>query len=404
MRRVILFGLCAAVVVAMACDRPTDLPGPTVPAAGGPALASAAAADVLPYSAVRAPEWDALFDRSSGWTGADGVHTIPRSGDERPGAADATSTFWWFGDTFIGEVDAEGRRLAGTKLINNTVGRLDGGQPLAEQMHFFWRTNAAGEPEAQVRPNTDPSHWFWFGDGIVLNGKLYSFALRMKKAGTGGAFDFAVDGVSLLSGDASSPVPFETYSQRAAPLFVAFPETYFVSAVMPNTAAAGAPYPDGYVYLYGTRNDPYNKKLVVARFLPQDVENFSAYRYWDGRRWVRQIAKAAPLTDRLSSEFSVTPLADGRYLLVFQLDALGRDVAVRYGASPVGPWGSPIPIWRAPEPDLDPDIYTYGGKAHPHLSQPGELLISYHVNTFDFWDHFANADIYRPRFIRLRVD
>ena len=35
------------------------------------------------------------------------------------------------------------------------------------------------------------------------------------------------------------------------------------------------------------------------------------------------------------------------------------------------------------------------------LSSPKKLLISYHVKTFDFFDHFANADIYRPRFIEL---
>jgi len=46
---------------------------------------------------------------------------------------------------------------------------------------------------------------------------------------------------------------------------------------------------------------------------------------------------------------------------------------------------------------------VYGAKAHPHLSAPGELLISYHVNTFDFWENFSagGVDIYRPRFIKL---
>ena len=47
----------------------------------------------------------------------------------------------------------------------------------------------------------------------------------------------------------------------------------------------------------------------------------------------------------------------------------------------------------------------YNAKAHPHLSRPGELLISYNVNTFDFWgDFFRDADIYRPRFIRLKLE
>src|SRR3989442_1562311 len=79
-----------------------------------------------------------------------------------------------------------------------------------------------------------------------------------------------------------------------------------------------------------------------------------------------------------------------------------RDVAGRYGGSPIGPWGSAIPVYHAPEPDIDPaNVYTYNAKGHPHLSRPGEMLISYNVNTFDFNENINNADIYRPRFIRL---
>lgn len=31
----------------------------------------------------------------------------------------------------------------------------------------------------------------------------------------------------------------------------------------------------------------------------------------------------------------------------------------------------------------------------------GELLISYNVNSFEFQDLFDNADIYKPRFVRV---
>ena len=70
---------------------------------------------------------------------------------------------------------------------------------------------------------------------------------------------------------------------------------------------------------------------------------------------------------------------------------------------PDGPARTARKIWHCPEPDRDPDIFVYNAKAHPHISAPGELLISYNVNTFDFFDHFKYADIYRPRFIRLRL-
>lgn len=374
-----------------------------------PALAVFAPVAAAPhaYPAVPAPEWDALFDRRSGWTGADGIYSIPLSGDERPGSAGGTTTFWTFSDTFIGTVDDANHRVSGSLLVNNTMALLNGAAPDPAAMQFFWGADAGGVPRARVIPNTSAEHWFWPNDGIVLNGKLYLYSLRMKpgRRATGG---FAIEGVSLLNAPATSPSPFQTYTQVSTPLFVAGGrrggEVIYGQAIMPRTSAAGAPNPDGYLYVYGLRNDPLDKKLLVARVLPEHIERFSEYRYWDGAGWSTSINAAAPVTSRLSSEFSVTPLADGRFILVFQLDTLSSSVAVRYGSSPTGPWTEPTIIWNCPEDTLTPNTYTYNAKAHPHLSRPGELLISYNVNTTDFAEHFANADIYRPRFIRLPLN
>ena len=82
---------------------------------------------------------------------------------------------------------------------------------------------------------------------------------------------------------------------------------------------------------------------------------------------------------------------------------MGNSVALRIGESPTGPFGIFYSIYDCPEVLQDPDIFVYNAKAHPSLSNENEMLISYNVNTFDFWDHFSNADIYRPRFIYLKI-
>jgi len=38
---------------------------------------------------------------------------------------------------------------------------------------------------------------------------------------------------------------------------------------------------------------------------------------------------------------------------------------------------------------------------HPELSTNDELIISYNINSFDFWSLFDNADLYRPKFIKV---
>lgn len=364
------------------------------------ALPSAPTGDIQPNSAVAAPEWTALFDRDSGWTGADGVYTIPLTGDERNGAAGQTSTFFVFSDTFIGSVNPDGSR-SGATMVNNTMARLYGSAPDPAQLTFYWGTNGSGGPASRVLPPSS-GNWYWPVDGIAQRDTLYMFNLVMRSDSAAG---FAVTGIDLLRSSLRSAEPFSDYTRIATPLYVpasgSHGDAYYGIAVTPNTAEAGAPHPDGYLYIYGVRNDSLNKKLLVARIRPENIENFADYRYWDGRAWQPDITRARAVTDRVFGELSVTPLADGRYLLVFQLDSLSNQVAVSYGASPVGPWGPPIPIWTCPEDTMTRNTFTYGAKAHPSLSAPGELLISYHVNTDNTRELWNNADIYRPRFIKV---
>lgn len=370
----------------------------------------ARAADVAPYSAVAAPEWTTLFDRRSGWTGADGVYSIPLSGDERPGSAAGTGrTLILFSDTFVGTVNADKSR-SNTVMVNNTTALLTGDQPVADQLQFNVRTTGKGKAVSMVVPKNpaDPSERFWPSDGVVVGDKVYAFAMRIKDADTP-PFAFATAGASLLWAPVNDPVPFAgSYGQKESSLMVfakpgGYGETFYGLAVMPLTAAAGAPQPDGYLYVYGSRSGQYQKSLVVSRVKPAQIANFSAYRFWDGSQWVADINQAAVVTRAVSAEFSVHPLPDGRFMLVHMTDLLGTSVAVRYGSSPVGPWGKDIIVWDAPEVALTPNVFVYGAKAHPHLSTTGELLISYHANTFDFFENFSagGADIYRPRFIKV---
>ena len=99
----------------------------------------------------------------------------------------------------------------------------------------------------------------------------------------------------------------------------------------------------------------------------------------------------------------MTPLKNGKFLLVFQVLGLSDKVGVRIADSPVGPFSDIIEIWKAPE--WDKGLWTYNAKAHFNLSKPGELLISYNTITADFWNDIQkDATIYHPRFIRLKFE
>jgi len=145
------------------------------------------------------------------------------------------------------------------------------------------------------------------------------------------------------------------------------------------------------------------KELIVARVHPEHFEHFKKWRFWNGRKWQAGIAHAASVTDSVSNELSVTPLKDGRYALVFQVNGMSNKVGLRLGLTPYGPFGPVRILWTCRE-DRHKNYYTYNAKAHPGVSKEGRLLISYNVNAFDFFNELKkNPHLYRPRFIWLHI-
>ena len=407
--RTLPFALFALTLLMAGCDAadPAGAPGAVPDTAPVTATDAGLAALATGVTVERAPEWTALFDRNVGWTGADGIFSIPVNGVEAPGSAEQTKTVFLFNDTAIGRVRPDGTREPGSTLVNNTAALLDGGTPDPAAIQFFW-PGGLDAPRALVVPNTpdsEPDEWYWNADGIVLGNTLWAYYLRVGPGG-GGAFPFELVGANLAATSLEGGRPGRV-TQYDTPLYRPAQGSQgnltFGAGLLPNFADAGMPNPDGYLYVYGVRNDAFNKKLLVARVRPEAIADFGQYRYWDGAAWGADLDAAVPVTDRVSNELSVTPLNDGRYLLVFQIDGISRFVGARVGQSPVGPWGPVIQVYGCPEVNQDSDYYCYNAKAHPHLSEPGTLLISYNVNTFDFFgDFFRDADLYRPRFIRLR--
>ncbi|MBD3288589.1 DUF4185 domain-containing protein [candidate division KSB1 bacterium] len=360
------------------------------------------ACDTTGFSVEPATEWSDLFYRRSGWTGSDATYSIPLDGYDAPGGPANQQSLFVFGDTFVGEVDENGNRYDAF-FIKNSYAVLDGLSPDPENITFYWDQSSPNLPQSVFVPQipaNEPDDWFWPMDGINIDGMTYLYGLRLVSGGGSGAFNFKIVGVSLLSFQLNSNNEIIDYLEQDTPLFYADEsdgsEIVFGQAVMPMTAASGNPGADGFIYVYGPKNTASGKQLVASRVLPEDIGNFQNYEFWNGESWTDDIASCAPITDRISQEFSIHPVEDGTFLLSFSVNF--TSVAIRKGESPVGPFEFYRIIWNSPEAAGNPAVFIYNAKAHPHLSEPEKWLISYNVNSFDF-SAFTDADIYRPRFI-----
>jgi hypothetical protein len=364
----------------------------------------------------KAPEWSALFCRREGWTGADGIYAVPFSGYEGPGRADQTRHLFVFSDTFVGEVGPDGARRD-TVMVNNTLALLDGGAPDPARIRFLWGTGEEGKPAAVFLPRTPLAEryekcYYWLQDGVCLDGVVYILPMLIgpNPAGRKG-FKFRGLGLCLIAVPLGADGPeLSRHTQVDTPFYYTNEERhlFFGAGLMPNTVDAGAPEPDGYVYVYGryvSMRARGETQLAVARVPSDAFADLGAWRFWDGQGWSPDIDDTAPL-GRGGPELSVTPVTEGplagKYLMVSM--HVERALYIRVGESPVGPFGPRIDIYTTSEPDAGQEIYTYNAKAHPSLSTPGEWLVSYNVNTTDWDSHMRNGDIYRPRFLKVRFE
>ncbi|MGZ3850932.1 MAG: DUF4185 domain-containing protein [Flavisolibacter sp.] len=355
------------------------------------------------------PEWSNMLRHDRGWIGADGIYSLAMNGVERPGQGDSVGTMFWFSDTMLGEI-ANDSLKPGWDMIHNSVAYMAAGQPNPGSIKFYWNKTANNANHAMFEPSTPhskPGEYYWLGDGFVdhaADSTIYIFAYRIRNVEGGGVYPFQDLGVSLIALPKGSRPPFANQRQLDTPLFFKDKngqKVVFGNTVLANTVGAGAPHPDGYIYVYGIRGP--QKDLVVGRVNEKEFENFSAWQYWDGQAWSKDGNDCAALTNNVSNEMSVSFMEDGRVMAVYQLNTNSPDVVIQVGKTPAGPFQPVKKIWETPEVKEDLDFYTYNAKAHPHLSKPGELLISYNVNSFDFLDDISKHPYHlRPRFISFK--
>ena len=375
---------------------------PTKPAANASQIEKATSAE----------DWDKLFIRNSGWFGGDGIFAIPMDGAEFRQATEKTKTLFVFSDSVIADTIGETIQRKDFVMVHNCIATLEGGDPDPKKFHFFINKDENGKPTSLFVPNTPhsgPNDYYWLGDGFVnveMDSTLYIFAYPVKDTIIPGSFfEFDQLGVNIIAIPKGSKPPFKDQRQLETPFY--FPlenwnKTTMGNCVLVNTTWAGAPNPDGYLYILGTGGT--NNGLVVARVRPKDFEKFDRWEFSKGTEWTTDFLQTKPVTRQVSNELSMSPMPDGRFVLAHQVMGLEDEVAIQISKSPAGPFFPMRKVWHCKEWESDFDYFSYNAKGFPHLSKPGELLISYNVNSFDFWKDIPKEPrLCRPRFFRLKL-
>jgi hypothetical protein len=369
----------------------------------GSAIAAERTETARPLAASRAEEWTQLFDRRSGWIGADGIYSVPLDGrDGLAAATPASRTAFIFSDTRVGTVDRQDLTYDQTGFLNNSSAVLLGDRPIQSRATFVTPENGAF------------GSGFWMNDGIAIGDTLFATGFAPDS-------DWNAARVDLIAVPIVDGAPDYAAVRRTEDVgLLVRTSTHIVMfgvGITDNSAA------DGHVYVYGYRNTLIGgqKDLVVARVPKEGFADVprqgvsSPWRFWSGSEWTSDITvterDAAALHPDVSTELSVTPIPTGRYagkyLLVYTRNVMSTGLEYAVGDTPIGPFSAGVLFYNCPEPFIygaqtEGATYCYNAKAHPSLSRKGKLLVSYNVNRLG--GDPITTEIYRPRFVWLDLN
>ncbi|MBQ1024546.1 fibronectin type III domain-containing protein [Micromonospora sp. C95] len=319
-------------------------------------------------SASRLTELFNLYGDTSGrWSGADRTTSV-RLPDGR--------LLWLFSDTFLGPVDPDGSRPRTAAFINNSA-VVQQGEELRETVHG----GSPEEPKALVPPPA-ADQFYWIGDAQVVGESLQVLVNRYRRTGAG-----PLDHALMESALATFALPALTPTGlRALPLG--------------DRVAWGATLlrDGGHTYIYGTEAVGETKFAHVARTSGDDLG--AQWEFWTGTGWVADAAASTRVLSGVGTAYGLQRI-DDRYVLVTHENnlALSAELVAYTAAGPTGPFEGPEYLHRAPE-NAEGHI-IYDADLHPDLARPGKLLISYNVNNLDDAVTYADAGVYRPRFIEV---
>ncbi len=324
-----------------------------------------------------------------GWVGGDATYST-----ELPDGQEAFD----FSDTLIGTAQANGvANLTGMVHNSELVGGTGGLNSDAVGSITSMDSDIAGSesaPQTLIPDTTDSGDQWQVAATFVENGNQLVFVNEFAPV-AGSQFDRFTghSGVAVLRLPAGGVPTFSSVTPVPTDAFTQW-----------GNATTQV---DGYTYIYGTESNTTSGAfygMKEARVAQGETLNVNDWQYWNGTQWVSGEGSAVPV-DTTNELTGVTAQTDaGGFLGVSVPGSVFTDTTVdlSYACSPAGPWSAPIPVYTIPQISEYDNEIAYMSTFHTELSSPGDLVVSYDINTLDGLSALEeNVHQYQPQFLQL---
>ena len=370
-------------------------------------------------------KYDALFTRTLGWNGGDGVLTTALPGGH---------VFWSFNDSFYGVVDGKTRARGSCSFPRNSLmiqkgATIASGQESDDDLvwlaDYVQTDNPSGERYYQARTHIrhpkaslsdaeiqkgeiDQDYCYWAGDAVVYDDPAHGKILQMLWTG--------VEPGSLKNIDGC----LREYSLEGEPgdgqyMSVLSTDYNFKSDGLGYGSTMFEDTEGGHIYLYTTKQVNLVSRVLVARTETLDLGSPWSYYIRDlsgDYHWQSSVPSNEEMErSYITAESGSMPWVfekDGVYYMCMEAFPFGRDIYLFRSQTPYGPFTDRTLLFTLPA-TLDKLGSPYHQRwyminLHPALSRQGELVFSTNSDPANFWDNFnrvGSADFYRPYFFRV---
>ncbi|MCL2152249.1 MAG: discoidin domain-containing protein [Oscillospiraceae bacterium] len=372
------------------------------------------------------------------WRAGDGLRSIPLTGVTGIGSGDEkTPSLLLFSDSYVSSyVDlSKSLHLNWLQMPNHVFANFSGIEPDRSKLSFVF--GEKGDKSKLREPPTPDSEGgtsnvipegFWIQDAIVIDNTLFILFDHQNTSLV--TINTSMAKVPILE---DYKVDWENYVWLGYSDLWNRNNTFGVD-IFDNTIEGGVPEgkADEYVYIYANVTSG-SRRCGVARVKKADFEDTEKWEFYTtggvwsaGKANIGSAAIITPSNFMISAQHSVTyinsGIYEGKYLMTYTEGGISERIGYLLGDNPWGPFTNPTICYIAPEVEqFTNELYqfdnsrawyvTYTAVAHPQLSKPGELIISYDCYVWDSnksynlgWHGTETNEHYRERFFKLDLN